>query len=263
VDIKEVKDKGIIINSSEFNIEHIFTCGQCFRWINISKDVYVGVVNGRVLEVKETNEGSLLVGITMDEFNGFWRSYFDIDTDYSIIKEKLEKIDDHLKLSIEYGSGIRLLRQDVWELLISFILSANNRIPMIMRAVEGLSEKYGEFICEKDGKKYYSFPTPGKMAKAEVSDLRLSGVGFRDKYISAAAKMVYEGGIDLDELSNLPLDEARKHICSVKGVGPKVADCIILFGTDKRKAFPIGDYAGFAQQYLFFYARENLNDLNK
>jgi len=191
-----------------------------------------------------------------------------------------------MKEAVSFGNGIRILNQDPFETLVSFVISANNRIPMIMRAVEGLSFKYGEFIETFEGDDFYSFPSAKMLAGAEISELRVSGVGFRDKYIKAVSESVFNENIKLEELINMNIETQRDQLISLKGVGPKIADCVILFSLRNKKAFPIdtwikkimmklynsdestknmmeivdkkfGENAGIAQQYLFYYGREN------
>lgn len=195
-------------------------------------------------------------------------------------------MDEYLEKATEFGQGIRILQQDGWEMLISFIISANNRIPMIQRAINNLSEKYGKFIGEYRGKKYYAFPTPEELSRASVEEIRACQTGFRDKYIKSVVDYVSENNVDVLSYRKLNTDECIKELVKFNGVGPKVADCITLFGMQKYDTFPVdvwvkrvmeefyvednlslpkirkfaldkfGNLAGFAQQYLFYYARE-------
>lgn len=277
----------VLKDARDFDLKHIFECGQCFRWIKEDEQTYTGVAFGKIVKVKQSQQDIIFYNTNIDEFNEIWSEYFDLNRDYGEIKESLAKIDDDLKNAILFGDGIRILNQDVFEMIITFIISANNRIPMIMRAVEGLSRRYGEHIGTFEGKDYYSFPTVERLAKAEVEDLRVSGVGFRDKYISQAARYIDENRDLLESLKAMDYKDAIKELQKLPGVGPKVADCISLFSLKKSMAFPVdtwvkkvmeyfylptdstfkiikeyadntyGDYAGFAQQYLFYYAREN------
>lgn len=216
--------------------------------------------------------------------------YFDLNRNYSEIKEKLSKIDENVNLSIKYGDGIRILNQDLWETIISFIISANNNIPRIKGIIEILSEKYGKEI-KWNGEKYYTFPTPEELQNASVQDFRDLGTGFRDIRLYETTKMVLEKKVDLVDLYNLNTLDAREKLLSLSGVGPKVADCILLFSDLKRfDVFPIdvwvrrvmnelyiknpdenkvnkkdiakiakekfGDLEGLAQQYLFYWKRD-------
>lgn len=283
--IIEKKDKIIVENIDHFEPKHIFECGQCFRWNEEEDGSYTGVAYNRVINVKKEGNRVIFSKTNRDDFYNIWYEYFDLDRDYGKIKEVLAK--DHiLKEAIKFGYGIRILKQDVWEVLISFIISANNRIPMIKRAIENLSEKYGEFIDEYNGKKYYSFPKADTLSKLTIDDIRDCKTGFRAKYIFNAAAIVSSEQMDIYRLKNLSTEEAKKELMLFAGVGPKVADCIMLFSMEKYDAFPIdvwvkrvmeyfylkkdtklkdiqkyaqkkfGKYAGFAQQYLFYYARE-------
>ena len=217
--------------------------------------------------------------------------YFDLKRDYKKIKEELSKIDENMKTSIEYGKGIRILNQDLWETIISFIISANNNIPRIKGIIEKLSKKYGKEL-EFEGKKYYTFPTPKELENVTVEDYRCLGLGFRDIRLYETTKMILEKKVDLQELRKNPNTfEVREKLLTLSGVGPKVADCILLFSDLKRfEVFPIdvwvrrvmndlyiknpdetkvskkqiekianekfGNLAGLAQQYLFYWRRE-------
>lgn len=284
-DIVSEKDKVIIKNINDFEPKHIFECGQCFRWDREEDGSYTGVAHGKVLNVKKDREDIVLSNTNLDDFNKIWRDYFDLDNNYGEIKEELSK-DSILKEAIKFGHGIRILKQDEWETLISFIISARNSIPMIKRTINLLSEKYGEFIGEYRNRKYYSFPDAKTLNKISVEELMECKTSFRSKYIISAATIVSSGEIDIYRIKNLETEDARKELMLFSGVGPKVSDCIMLFSMKKYDAFPIdiwvkrvmeyfylkedtplkviqefgqekfGQYAGFAQQYLFYYARE-------
>ena len=282
------KDNQIILEgiSEDFEPKHVFECGQCFRWIKQEDGSYTGVVQGRVINVKKENDLIIFDNTNKEEFENLWFDYFDLGRDYGEIKDKLRVMDEYLEKATEFGKGIRLLQQDGWEMLISFIISANNRIPMIQRAINNLSERYGTFIGEYRGKKYYAFPTPKQLSEVLVEDIRACQTGFRDKYIKGAVDYVNENNEDVLSYRNLSTDECVKELIKFSGVGPKVADCIALFGMQKYDTFPVdvwvkrvmeefyvednlslpkirkfalekwGDLSGFAQQYLFYYARE-------
>lgn len=282
------KDNQIILEgiSEDFEPQHVFDCGQCFRWLKEEDGSYTGVVQGRVINVKKENNKIILDNTNKKDFENIWFEYFDLGRDYSEIKNKLKIMDEYLEKATEFGKGIRILQQDGWEMLISFIISANNRIPMIQRAINNLSERYGKFIGEYRGKKYYAFPTPEELSKASVEEIRACQTGFRDKYIKSVVDYVSENKEDVLSYRKLSTDECIKELVKFNGVGPKVADCITLFGMQKYDTFPVdvwvkrvmeefyvednlslpkirkfaldkfGDLAGFAQQYLFYYARE-------
>lgn len=280
----------ILKNVKSFNPKHVFECGQCFRW-NLEDDgSYTGVVGENVLNVKKDQDNIIIKGIGKGNLKDVCFNYFDLDTNYENIKKELSEIDNNLKISIEYGDGIRILHQDVWEALISFIISANNNIPRIKGIIERISIKYGKEIKWGD-RIYYTFPTADELSKASIKDLRMLGLGFRDSRVYETTKMVKENKIDLQELEkNNNINEIREELLKFPGVGPKVADCIMLFSMKKYEVFPIdvwvkrvmielyfneskkiepnnkkilefaedkfGDLAGLAQQYLFYWRRE-------
>ncbi|MGN1092690.1 MAG: DNA-3-methyladenine glycosylase family protein [Monoglobaceae bacterium] len=264
-------------NNCRFNATNTFECGQCFRWNCDDNGVYVGISAGKVCCVKERNI------ICNDEDNEYWSQYFSLSTDYDAICSRLNKIDDKISSCIEFGSGIRILKQDVWETIVSFIISANNNIPRIKKIIESMCKMFGDRI-EFDGKVYYSFPSAERLAEIDISELAPLKAGYRDKYIMDAAQKVASGEVDIANLDKLPDDELKKNLMKIKGVGGKVADCIMLFAFERFSVFPVdvwikriitevygvedkliqqyvkekyGDIAGFAQQYLYYYYRSN------
>ncbi|MEW8956486.1 DNA-3-methyladenine glycosylase [Clostridium sp.] len=294
-------NEGIIIKEvKNFELPHIFDCGQCFRWERQENGNYIGVAFQRVIEVEKKGSDVYLYNATKDDFENIWLEFFDLNRDYTAIKDELSK-DEILKKSVEFGHGIRLLKQDPFEMVISFIISANNRIPMIRKAINTISSKWGKTLSYK-GKTYYAFPTLEDFSKVSLEEIEECGVGFRAKYIYDTVKKIYnfkngvkEDNISLGEEINWDLnyikalsdDECHKALQNFSGIGPKVADCIMLFSMEKYSAFPVDvwvkramqhfylapdvslkkmrDFArekfdnlsGFAQQYLFYYAREN------
>ena len=281
----------ILEKYNSFDLQHIFECGQCFRW-NMEQDgSYTGVFKENVLNVKKENNKIIFKGICNGNIQEIVTEYFDLDRDYEHIKKVLSKIDDSVKTSIEYGEGIRILNQDLWETIISFIISANNNIPRIKGIIERLSKNYGKEI-EWNGEKYYTFPTPEELKDVTVEDYRKLGLGFRDIRLYETTHMILDKKVDLDKMKNeTDTLKVREELLTLSGVGPKVADCILLFSTLKRfEVFPIdvwvrrvmnelyiknpdetkvnkreierlanekfGNLAGIAQQYLFYWKRE-------
>lgn len=276
------KQKGLFMNSYEvknlkdFNLEHIFECGQCFRWDKISDDKFHGVAFGKSVTMETFQEGDdsvslIITPCTREEFETIWYDYLDLGRDYGKIKAKLSANDEILVKATEYGYGIRILNQDLWETIISFIISQNNNIPRIKGCIEKFCELFGEKL--PDGK--YSFPKVQDIAKLTVEDLAEVRLGYRAKYIVATAKCISENGLPRNE----------EELLNLIGIGPKVANCITLFGMAKYHSFPIdvwvkrvmnelygipvsdvkamkkyaeenfGELGGFAQQYLFHYMR--------
>lgn len=281
--IEEHNDYIKVNDVQNFNLRDIFECGQCFRWNETDDNTYIGIAFGKVIEVKVIEKDLYIYNATKEEVENIWIDYFDLTRDYGIIKEELSK-DPLLAEAIEFGKGIRLLKQDPFELIISFIISANNRIPMIKRAIDKISQRWGEKI-EYKGNIYYTFPTIDRLRSATEEELKDCGVGFRGKYIKSTVETLNNDMINEMLLAND--DQCHKLLQKLSGIGPKVADCIMLFSMEKYSAFPVdvwvkramqhfylapdvslpkirefakdkfGKYAGFAQQYLFYYAREN------
>ena len=227
-------------NIPSFNSKHIFECGQCFRWDEESDGSYTGIVRKNVINVKQVENRVKFSSYGVDNLEKLVINYFDLTRNYEEIKDKLSKIDEHLARSIEYGSGIRILNQDLWETIISFIISANNNIPRIKGIINRISKNYGEKI-EWNGKEYYTFPTVEELSKTSVEELRALGLGFRDVRVYETTRKILEKQVDLEELhKEKDTQKVRDILLTLDGVGPKVADCILLFSTLKRfDVFPI------------------------
>ena len=281
------KDNLVILEDVEnFDAKAIFTCGQAFRWYEEKDGSFTTVHLGRVLNVLNEDDKVIFKGTNLEEFSEIWIDYFDLSTDYQSIRKSLSN-NKILANAMEYGKGIRILNQNHFEMLISFIISANNMIPRIRKSIEVISMRYGKFICEDENRKYYSFPTVEELSKATVEELReFAKVGFRDKRIFDTVNMIKNENIDLDSFENLETDNLREELLKFSGVGNKVADCIMLFSYKRGEVFPVdvwikrvmeelfikeetpvkkiskeadrifGKYAGYAQQYLFYYGRE-------
>ena len=286
-----IEQKYVLENVNSFELKDIFDCGQCFRWNEQEDGSYIGVFGNNVLNVKKESNKITFEGICDGEIKKIVEDYFDLNRDYEKIKEQLSKIDENMKVSIEYGKGIRILNQDLWETIISFIISANNNIPRIKGIIERLSKKYGNEI-EYKGDKYYTFPTAEQLKNVAVEEYRELGLGFRDIRLYETTKMILEKQVDLENMkNNQDTIEVRDELLKLSGIGPKVADCILLFSDLKRfEVFPIdvwvrrvmndlyikqedetkvskkqikkianekfGNLAGLAQQYLFYWRRE-------
>ena len=270
-----VSDTKIAIEAaSDFDLSETFNCGQCFRWNQISENEFVGVAFERVVKILKEKNKVILKGTSVSaDFDSIWRNYFDLSTDYSAIKLSLSKLGNNLKLACKYAPGIRILRQEPWETLCSFIISQNNNIPRIKGIVERLCKNFGDEIEPQ----FFSFPSNTRLAELNKADLASLKCGFRDEYILDAAKKVSSGEVDFEKIKNLPINEARNELMKIKGVGPKVAECTLLYGFYRLEAFPVdvwmkralstffpekdisyfGKYAGIAQQYIFHYSRMN------
>ncbi|QNU68694.1 8-oxoguanine DNA glycosylase [Ruminiclostridium herbifermentans] len=274
----------------DFNLTHIFECGQCFRWIRQQDGSYNGIVKDKFVNVSLSNGILYIRNAEEQNFIDIWYEYFDLGTDYSKIKSVLEK-DEIMKEAIKTGYGIRLLRQDFWEMLISFIISANNMIPRIMKTVDTLSVLKGG--CIEANYNAYRFPEIHDLANATLEEIQQCKAGFRCKYIHQTSKLMYQEAITKEMLQSLDTDMARKELMKLPGVGPKVADCILLFSGIKFDVFPtdvwvkrvmeelylkkesklneiqsfaknqFGNLTGYAQQYLFYHARLNRIGMGK
>lgn len=267
--ISTTKDGLLVSDIANFNLAQTLDCGQAFRWIKDDSDCWHGIVENRILKIKQNDTGLLFYNTTQEEFDNFWRDYFDLDRNYG---EIIEKISFHpvLKEATAMCGGIRILKQKPFETLCSFIISQNNNIPRIKGIIDRLCQNFGKEI---DGN--YTFPDAKTLSKLSLEDLAPLRSGFRAKYILDAAQKCANGEIDFEKIYTLPLDEARAELMKIKGVGPKVADCTLLFGFYKTDAFPQDvwikramlklfdgklpdcaiENAGIVQQYIFHYAR--------
>ncbi len=274
MEIIEKNELIIIKGVLDFNLEQIVDSGQAFRFYKMGEG-YVLVAFGRVIEIKKINDDIIIENSSLEDVSNIWVDYFDLKRDYGEIKNVFLK-DSVMISAIEYGSGIRMLAQDKWEMLITFIISQQNNIPRIKSIVNALCTNFGEKV-EYKGQNYYTFPTPKRIAELTLQDLAVLKCGYRASYILESAKKVVSGEFDLSAIDDMDIIEARKALLTLKGVGIKVADCVLLFGYKKFNAFPVdvwmdrvigvlydretfnpeifGEYCGIAQQYLFYYAK--------
>lgn len=204
----------MIKNVKDFELKHIFECGQCFRWKRENDGSYTGVIKEGVLNVKKINKDLLIKGSMGNDIEKVFNNYFDMERNYNYIKRILCKDDLNIEKATQYGYGIRILNQDPWETLISFIISAANNIPRISKTIENISKEYGEKVLFNQ-KEYYLFPSPDSLSKASAEDLRRLNLGFRDKYIHMATKMVISGEINLDEIKHKDISTSRKELMKI------------------------------------------------
>ena len=285
------EQKYILKNQDSFELKHIFECGQCFRWNEENDGSYTGVFNKNILNVQKKEDEIIFTGMIDGDIKKVVTDYFDLNRDYLKIKEQLSNIDENMKLSVEYGEGIRILNQNLWETIISFIISANNNIPRIKGIIERLCKKYGQKIIWNNTE-YYTFPTAEELKNVSIEDFRKLGIGFRDIRLYETTQKIVNKEVDLEILHNeKDTEKVREILLTLSGVGPKVADCILLFSTLKRfDVFPIdvwvrrvmndlyikspdeskvskkeiqklalekfGKLQGLAQQYLFYWRRD-------
>lgn len=254
----------------DFDLPQTLDCGQAFRWELSPDGGFSGVVREKICHISQKDDGILLEGVSQRDFEQVWRDYFDIDRDYAEIKAVISS-DPVLERAARFAPGIRILRQDAWEALCSFIISQNNNVSRIKGIVGRLCESFGKPL----GGGMYSFPPPEALAALTPDDLSPLRAGFRARYIIDAAQKVASGEVSLPALRELPIPEARAELMRIVGVGIKVADCALLFGCGRIECFPVDvwikrvmeallpdglpecavPFAGIAQQYLFHYAR--------
>lgn len=284
----EEKDGRVVLSGvKDFDLTQTFTCGQCFRWIP-ENGGYTGVAFGKALHITQNGNEVTLHDSTLQDYESLWRKYFHLNYNYEAVKKTLSA-DPILKKAADFGGGIRLLSQDAWECIVSFIISANNNIPRIQKIIGTLCREFGNPI-EYRSQTYYSFPDAQTLARLSREDLAVIRAGFRDKYILDAAQKAASGELPIDALNSMNTNEARSALMTVNGIGKKVADCILLFSLGRHEVFPIdvwvrrtmerlyigreaeageiaafadsrfGSLAGFAQQYLFYHEREQMKE---
>lgn len=273
----EVRGKNILVRlEDKFSLSDTLLCGQCFRWEELSEERFVGVVAGKYVEVSYDGEILTFYDVSENFFKKYLVDYFDLETSYSDIREDLSGRHPVLDRAIENAPGIRILKQDSFEAMISFIISQNNNIKRISSIIKRLCGNFG--TESEDG--VYAFPTVKQLEVLREKDFEVLRCGFRVPYIMDAVHKVSVGEVDLATMSKLAIDDARSELMKVHGIGPKVADCILLYGAHRLDAFPVdvwmkkamreffpdmtpsdfGPYAGVAQQYVFHYIRHLSRD---
>lgn len=270
----------VTVKCGIFSAKDTLTSGQCFRWTE-RNGVLCGTAFGRYIEVKQDGGSITIFGADAEEYNSVWRKYFDLDRDYRKIREIVTAIEPRLEDAAEYAAGVHILAQDPWEALCSFVISQNNNIPRIRGIIRKLCINYGvpalnaEYADdEADGR---AFPTAEALAQVSEDKFKEFGCGYRAAYLAEVSRRTAEGEIDFEYIKKAPIDEARKILLSLKGVGPKVAECALLYGFGRLECFPVdvwirralqteftggtaligSRYAGVAQQYIFEYIRRN------
>ncbi len=272
MEVKFKKNTAILKLSDGFDLANTFECGQCFRWNREPDGAYCGIVRDREVRLIRQDDCIVIENCTEEDFDAIWKSYFDLDTDYGAIRRMLSEKSPSLRRAVDGIDGIRILRQDPWEALCSFILSQNNNIPRIRGIITRLCEGFGE-PCGNG----YRFPAADTLAGLTAEELAPLRAGFRAKYILDAARKVASGEVKLTALYTAPIEDCRQQLMTIYGVGSKVAECVLLYGLHRTEAFPVdvwmkkalsgefsdisvpelGAYAGIAQQYIFHYMRIN------
>ncbi len=263
--------KAVILHQTpDLDLAQTLDCGQAFRWESQPDGSYTGVAFGRICHISQNGDTFRFDLPCEADFTGVWRDYFDLGRDYGALKRRFSA-DPVLAQAVAYAPGIRLLRQEPWEALCSFIISQNNHVPRIKGIIQRLCACFGEPLAPG----FYAFPTPQAIAALSPGQLAPLRAGFRARYLIDAAQKVASGLVQLESLRSLPLDQARAQLMQITGVGPKVADCTLLYGCGRLECVPVdvwigralhglfpdglpdcvGPYAGIAQQYLFHYMR--------
>lgn len=275
------------IKISPFNLKYTLECGQCFRWKKINDDEYIGIICDRVIKISQKGDMLYIYSNNKSDLEKVVKNYFDLNFDYHNIEKQISLIDLNISQALKNTTGIRILNQSHFETLISYIISANNNIPRITRSVNDISQKYGKKI-EFENNIYYLFPNAEALRDVSDEDYQKCGVGFRARYIKHTVEDILNCKICLNELENLKTDAIKGKLLNLMGVGPKVADCVLLFSYSRKEVFPIdvwvkrvmeklyfkksvslkqiaeyskdnfGKYAGIVQQHLFYNIRENM-----
>lgn len=262
----------VTITNDYFSVKKICESGQCFRLREIGEEKYALTALGHYMEIAQKGN-EIVFGCTQQEFDTVWNQYFDMETDYGQIISAADRTDAYLCRALSYGEGIRILRQDLWEMIISFIISQQNNIKRIRKCVDFLCERYGE-RKQAGNTFYYDFPTAEALAGAPLSDLYACNLGYRSRYIHDTSASIAGGAVDLGAVAKMEYDPAKTELMKLCGVGTKVADCICLFALHQTDAFPrdthinkvlarqypagfpferYRGYAGILQQYIFYY----------
>lgn len=271
----------VTIENQCFSVSQICRSGQCFRLDPAGDGSYELIAGERFLKISADGAeapGQTVLCCSREEYESFWKEYFDMDTSYEEYLAGIDPADEYLRAAAQFGCGIRILKQDVWEMIITFILSQQNNIPRIKGLIRSLCGKYGEKIETEEGRMYNAFPTPDELSSAAEEELRALKLGYRSRYICGTARMIASGEVDLEQVKKMDYPTARAELMRLPGIGGKVADCICLFALHHMDAFPVDTHiqkvldaryggkfpfekyrgcAGVMQQYIFYYDLNN------
>lgn len=270
---KGIGKRMVVKKITNFSLEQIARSGQCFR-MSRREDGFFDIISGsRWMGARQSGETCEFL-CTEEEFSEFWEDYFDLKQDYGEYISRIDKEDVYLNAAVKLAGGVRILRQDIWEMIVSFLISQQNNIVRIRRCIENICEAYGNPVKNGRGEVYFTFPEPEALAGLEEDALKACNLGYRSKYVVRAARSVAEGRFDLEQLGTLPYEKAKEELLKLFGVGVKVADCICLFGLHHLEAFPVDTHIsqalkkyygdgfpmekyrgiqGVIQQYIFYY----------
>jgi len=252
----------IIIKNTDINLNDTITCGQCFRFYKMDDNSFTIVLSDRVINIKQDDKNLIIESNNEDNLEHIINEYFDLNNDYNMINNEILKSDKTLKNNIKLSKGFKILKQNPFEMLISYIISQNNNVKRIMKSVELLSMKYGKKVIFKNNE-YYLFPNFDELKSISLEDLKDIGIGFRDIYIINALKLIEDGTINLDKIYTMNTEEALNHLMLIKGVGPKVASCILLFAYKKYDVFPVDTWVIQAMKELYPNIKPNQKEIIK
>jgi N-glycosylase/DNA lyase len=274
---------------SSFSLYNTLECGQTFRWNRTEDGWYVGIVGERFIKLKQDDDSIIISSPASDEGIQAVVEYFRLETDHGALEKSISGLDEHVCNAVEFGKGLRIVRQPLWECIVSFIISARNRVSFIKEEVELLCQRFGSRFCDQDHI-FYTFPEPEVLASADVTEIQSCRVAYRAEYIKRTAELVASSKIPLDELFCMETSFTREQLMKLPGVGRKVADCVLLFALERFEVFPVDiwiqrvmqyfyfnsqpvrlreileyaeenfrEYAGYVQEYLYFYSRYDEN----
>lgn len=263
----------ITLEIKNFNLEQICNSGQCFRMYKLNVDCYEVIAGSHYLKLEQTGS-TCTFHCSQEEYQEFWFSYFDLNRAYGAYIESIDPADEYLKMAAAYGSGIRILKQDPWEMIVTFLISQQNNITRIRRCINNICSRYGKKLTRDDGEIYYAFPTSQVLADATDEDLKECNLGYRSKYVIRTAQSINSGEVNLKAVKGMEYEAAKAELMKLYGIGGKVADCICLYGLQQLQAFPVDThikqalakyypegfpmeryqgYEGVLQQYIFYY----------
>ncbi len=250
------------INVECFNLKYTLECGQCFRWECTENNTYIGVIEDRVIKIKQEGNKILVWSSLTNNLEETISEYFDLNKDYSALEKEIAKIDKNVQESLKYSSGIHILNQPLFETIISYIISANNNIKRISRSVKDISRKYGKKVVFENNE-YYLFPTLEEMSNITIDDLLECGTGFRARYIKNVINYFLDNKELLITLKSMDTEHAKKALMSLMGIGPKVADCILLFSLKRGEVFPIDVWVKRIMEKLYFNDNTNIKEISE
>lgn len=252
----------LCLKVNTFNLKYTLECGQCFRWKQVEENTFIGVIQDRVIKIKQAGDMLYIWSNEKGNLEQVIKHYFDLNTDYAKIEKDIAKIDENINLAVKYSTGIRILNQPLFETIISYIISANNNIKRISRSVNEISKMFGTKV-EFEGEEYYLFPTLDQLASCTNEQLLKCGLGFRARYVVHDVEEFIAKPNIIKNLENMTTKEAQEVLLQLMGIGPKVADCIMLFALRKREVFPVDVWVKRIMEKLYFKKNTSLKTIRE